>query len=606
MPAPGTLNVIGGNDRGKRFELTGPETRIGRGTDQDVVLSDIAVSRRHFTVVFDGARYKVRDLGSGNGTLVNGQRVDGYTLNDGDHIEIGQTVMRFEHQGSRPVAAPLPPLNAQPMPAQQPFGAPPPGMPVETPSDVALLPMNPGPTPYSTGQRSFSFLNPIDTPSRKLIAFGSMGLISLIGLIIIFSRTVFAKPPVVPSEAEELYRQGLRLYNSGDYEGAKISFGEALTQVPDSPDAKRYVRLCDAEVTAKNALKAAEQRMAAHKFVDALKALDQVDSASVSWDAAQKMRSDLSPRAATEDVEEARRIAADDPETARARLAQAIQLDPGNEDARTLLGKLKSGAALPPPVAVKEPEPPPEKEKPERAPPPEREHGKHNRHASRDDIDLAPVKVPPPSSKTPKEAPPPASSPGGAVSGSALAAYKNRDFAGAEKAYRVEALNLPAIQAQKSIEKANQVRQLKQVVDRASSEEGKQFDAAIKDYEEAMSLDGKLGKGMHAAFFKQKIGKMQQSQAQSAYAAGKYEQAFAAAQTASKYGAGDGGVLKLLEGKAGELVQKGIAVQKSNPPQAKTYWRTVIRMVPTTSVNYAKAYQLLNNGGGSHKDEDED
>lgn len=601
MPAPGVLNVIGGNDRGKRFELTGPETRIGRGTDQDVVLSDIAVSRRHFTLVFDGARYKVRDLGSGNGTLVNGQRVDNYVLNDGDHIEIGQTVMRFEHSGSRPVASPLPPLNPQPPPSQ-PFGPPPQGMPVETPSDVALMPMSPGPTPYTTGQRWFSFLNPIDTPTRKLIAFGSMGLISLIGLIIIFSRTVFAKPPVVPSEAEELYRQGLRLYNSGDYEGAKISFTEALGQVPDSPDAKRYVRLCDAEVTAKSALKTAEQRIAQRKFVDALKALEQVDSSSVSWDEAQKLRSDLAPRAAAEDVDEARRIAADDPETARARLQQAIQLDPGNDDARTLLGKLKSGAALPPPVAQKEPEPPVEKERP--APPPPRE--KKGRHASRDDIELAPVKVPPPSTKTTKETPAPAALPGGAVSGSALAAYKNRDFAGAEKAYRQEALTQQAVQAQKSIEKANQVRQLKQVVDRASSEEGKQFDAAIRDYEEAMSLDAKLGKGMHAAFFKQKIGKMQQSQAQSAYAAGKYEQAFAAAQTATKYGAGDGGVLKLLEGKAGELVQKGIAVQKSNPPQAKQFWRTVIRMVPTTSVNYAKAYQLLNNGSGAHKDEDED
>src|SRR5581483_1561628 len=202
----------------------------------------------------------------------------------------------------------------------------------------------------------------------------------------------------------------------------------------------------------------------------------------------------------------------DDPETARARLTQAIQLDPGNDDARALLGKLKSGAALPPPVAQKEPEPPPEKEKP--APPPPRE--KKQRHASRDDIDLAPVKVPPPSSKAPKEAPPPAAAPGGAVSGPALAAYKARDFAGAEKAYRQEALNLPAVPAQKSIDKANQVRQPKLVVDRAAGEEGKQFDAAIRDYEEAMSLDAKLGKGMHAAFFKQKIGKMQQSQAQSA------------------------------------------------------------------------------------------
>src|SRR3954447_8916485 len=98
MPPVGVLHVIGGHDRGKRFDLTLPETRIGRGADQDVVLSDIAVSRRHITVLMEGARFRLRDLGSGNGTLVNGQRIDTVLLNDGDHIELGNTVLRFNQQ----------------------------------------------------------------------------------------------------------------------------------------------------------------------------------------------------------------------------------------------------------------------------------------------------------------------------------------------------------------------------------------------------------------------------------------------------------------------------------------------------------------------------
>src|SRR5258706_16062125 len=106
--AHGVLNVIGGNDRGKRFDLTLPENRIGRGADQDVVLSDIAVSRRHVTILMEGGRYRLKDLGSGNGSLVNGNRVDQHILADGDHTEIGQTVMRFEHAGSRPLS-PRPP-----------------------------------------------------------------------------------------------------------------------------------------------------------------------------------------------------------------------------------------------------------------------------------------------------------------------------------------------------------------------------------------------------------------------------------------------------------------------------------------------------------------
>ena len=81
---------------------------------------------------------------------------------------------------------------------------------------------------------------------------------------------------------------------------------------------------------------------------------------------------------------------------------------------------------------------------------------------------------------------------------------------------------------------------------------------------------------------------------------------WAAAKEAARSGAGDGGLMKQLENKAADLVQKGQAVQKSNVVQAKQYWRTVIKMVPNTSANYAKAYQLLNNAGGPHRDEDED
>src|SRR6478735_4897609 len=150
MPPVGVLHVIGGHDRGKRFELNLPQMHIGRGADQDVVLSDIAVSRRHVTVHQEGARYRIRDLGSGNGTLVNGQRVDSHILVDGAHIEIGQTVMRFEHVASKAAAAPPvyvssePSRSMPPAPSAQlgsvPFGMPSASMASEMPSDAMISP----------------------------------------------------------------------------------------------------------------------------------------------------------------------------------------------------------------------------------------------------------------------------------------------------------------------------------------------------------------------------------------------------------------------------------------------------------------------------------
>src|SRR5262249_5794059 len=89
------LAVIGGNDRGHEFTIAAAEVTLGRGTDCDVILADIAVSRRHVVLRFDGGRVLMRDLQSGNGTLVNGKRVGQCTLRDGDQIELGNTLMRF-------------------------------------------------------------------------------------------------------------------------------------------------------------------------------------------------------------------------------------------------------------------------------------------------------------------------------------------------------------------------------------------------------------------------------------------------------------------------------------------------------------------------------
>ncbi len=104
----GRLTITGGNDAGRSFELVGRRVRIGRAVDNDVVLTDLAVSRHHSELDFDGRCYTVRDLGSGNGTLLNDRFEDGVCqLCDGDRIELGNTAITLEHPATRPSAAPL-------------------------------------------------------------------------------------------------------------------------------------------------------------------------------------------------------------------------------------------------------------------------------------------------------------------------------------------------------------------------------------------------------------------------------------------------------------------------------------------------------------------
>ncbi|MBK8170046.1 MAG: FHA domain-containing protein [Sandaracinaceae bacterium] len=87
-----TLTVEAGPDVGKRFTIIVGETGIGRSIDNDVILTDIAVSRKHLKILRDDSgEVQFQDLGSGNGSTVNGVRVRNGVLRSGDRIEIGET-----------------------------------------------------------------------------------------------------------------------------------------------------------------------------------------------------------------------------------------------------------------------------------------------------------------------------------------------------------------------------------------------------------------------------------------------------------------------------------------------------------------------------------
>jgi hypothetical protein len=88
---------------GEELPLTPPGIVIGRGNDADLRIEDPGVSRRHVELrVLDtaaGPRVSAHDLGSTNGVLVNGKRVEQATLADGAVIRIGNTAMTLRHQG---------------------------------------------------------------------------------------------------------------------------------------------------------------------------------------------------------------------------------------------------------------------------------------------------------------------------------------------------------------------------------------------------------------------------------------------------------------------------------------------------------------------------
>lgn len=80
---------------GKRYPLVKPRTVIGRGSDADITVEDTGTSRRHVEILWDGARAQVRDLGSTNGSQLNGAPVKQAILEPDSVVTIGRTRIVF-------------------------------------------------------------------------------------------------------------------------------------------------------------------------------------------------------------------------------------------------------------------------------------------------------------------------------------------------------------------------------------------------------------------------------------------------------------------------------------------------------------------------------
>ncbi|WP_438354778.1 FhaA domain-containing protein [Microbacterium sp. CJ88] len=95
---------------GKRHPLVASRTVIGRGSDADITIPDPGTSRRHVEILWDGERAMVRDLGSTNGTQLNGRKVGEAPLAPDSTVRIGRTDIVFRVVPQTSTARPRAPL----------------------------------------------------------------------------------------------------------------------------------------------------------------------------------------------------------------------------------------------------------------------------------------------------------------------------------------------------------------------------------------------------------------------------------------------------------------------------------------------------------------
>ena len=118
------------------FPLEGEQLTIGRDSNNGVAINDAEVSRKHSRLIFQGGKYVIDDLGSTNGTFVNGQRLAGpVVLKAGDVVSLGeQIVLMYDAISSdagatvavsRKAIPSAPPVQSYAPPPAQAYSAPP-------------------------------------------------------------------------------------------------------------------------------------------------------------------------------------------------------------------------------------------------------------------------------------------------------------------------------------------------------------------------------------------------------------------------------------------------------------------------------------------------
>jgi pSer/pThr/pTyr-binding forkhead associated (FHA) protein len=208
----GVLTISGADGLGSEIPLAGA-LEFGRDASADVTLNDAGISRRHFKVTADAEGATVEDLGSSNGTYVNGERVSGARrLAEGDAIQAGETVLTFaagataatqvladDPDATEAVPAPPPP-SPEPPPAQQAAAPPPPPGPAPAPApppDRApppnRAPIRPEPAaqPAAAADRDF-----FDTWNAPAIAAIILGPLSIALLVFTSGSSLYTSLPV--------------------------------------------------------------------------------------------------------------------------------------------------------------------------------------------------------------------------------------------------------------------------------------------------------------------------------------------------------------------------------------------------------------------------
>lgn len=313
-PGPTMLCVTAGPKAGTDFPLNDDEVVIGRATDATLSIPDTSVSRKHAAVRRDGGGWIVADLGSGNGTIVNGEPISGErALFSGDVITLGDTEITFRDESNATVARPAPTSRPQRSAGGDAAGAVAPTAPPRPnrsrPDVRARLSRAGAPDVDPEAQRK----------KKKLLILGGVGVFLILALAVgvkikngqaaeIEARQ---RAAIMEERAEikAVFQAGKNLAAKGDWTTAKVKFEEAIAAAGESelrpgghPDivdeVQTYLDRANVEIPSQEALVVAEKKLEENLLGEAAAALNKVsdNSAPATFDKKKELNVSLSKR----------------------------------------------------------------------------------------------------------------------------------------------------------------------------------------------------------------------------------------------------------------------------------------------------------------------
>ncbi|KFE66408.1 FHA domain-containing protein [Hyalangium minutum] len=278
------LVVTAGPKEGEEFQLEDDEYVIGRSTDNPICIQDTSVSRKHISLRRVGNGWTVSDLGSGNGTLVNGEQItDETVLANGDIITMGDTEVTYTDVSN---ATMMVDITASAASARS--RAPSPG--------GGGAPVRPGrPERVRPGRAAKKEVDPATLKKRKMMMIGGgvMAVVLIAGLVVIQSGKEKERQRLIAEQqlnAEQrkalaiMFQDAKNHIREGRYTEAKSKLLELQALAADYPGLSDYLQQVDKEIPNQEHLKAAQAALAEKKLALAKSEVDKITAETTMFE----------------------------------------------------------------------------------------------------------------------------------------------------------------------------------------------------------------------------------------------------------------------------------------------------------------------------------